>query len=98
MRVHARARLQLEHAFILAQRPDSGEGRVEVMNDSLCAPAQNVRQVDWVGKSSADVSSNTRLTYQGVLCPFSVLNVERGHIPAINSSLLIEQRVVADQE
>ena len=32
------------------------------------------------------------------LRPFSVLDVERGHIPSIDSSLLIEQRIVADQE
>ena len=32
------------------------------------------------------------------LRPFSVLDVERGYIPPIDSSLLIEQRIVADQE
>src|SRR5262249_18624628 len=32
------------------------------------------------------------------LSPFSILDVERGHIPAIDVSLRIEQRVVADQE
>jgi hypothetical protein len=38
------------------------------------------------------------LAYLRVLRPFSILDVERGHIPSINSSLLIEQRIVADQE
>src|SRR5262244_3931474 len=97
-RVDACARLQLQHAFILAQHPDSGEGRVEVTNDSLRASAQNLPQVDWLGKSSAHISPNTRLAYQRVLRPFSILDVERGHIPSIDSSLLIEQRIVADQE
>jgi hypothetical protein len=32
------------------------------------------------------------------LGPFSVLDVERGHIPSIDFSLLIQQRIVADQE
>src|SRR5215468_2300845 len=97
-RVHARARLQLQHAFTLAQRPDSGEGRVEVTNDSLRASAQNLPQVDRLGKSSAYISSNTRLADQRVLRSFSILDVERGHIPAVDVSLRIEQRVVADQE
>src|SRR5215471_13462795 len=97
-RVHPRARLQLQHAFILVQNPDSGEGRVEVTNDSLCASAQNLRQVVWPGKGSAHISPNTRLACLRVLRPFAVLNIERGHIPSIDSSLLIEQGIVADQE
>ena len=32
------------------------------------------------------------------LRPFAILDVERGHIPSIDSSLIIEQRIVADQE
>src|SRR5215813_3530243 len=35
---------------------------------------------------------------QGLFCAFAVVDVERGHIPPIDSSLLIEQRIVSDQE
>src|SRR6185295_8780702 len=97
-RVHPCARLQLQHAFILVQHPDSGEGRVEVMNDSFRASAQNLPQLGWLGKGSAHVSPNTRLACLRVLHPFSVLDVEPGAIPSIDSSPLIEQRIEAEQE
>src|SRR5262245_13319474 len=90
--------MQLQHAFIVVQNPDSGEGRVEVTNDSLRAFVQDIRQVGWLGKGNAHVSPNTSLTYLRILGPFSILDVKSSHIPSIDFSLLIEQRVVPDQE
>src|SRR6202008_5048178 len=55
-------------------------------------------QVGWLGKGSAHVSPNSRLACQRVLCPFSILDVEPGAIPSIDSSPLIEQRLEAEQE
>src|SRR5215471_423803 len=97
-RVHPRARMQLQYAFILVQHPDSGEGRVEVTNDSLRASTQNLCQMGRLGKGSAHVSPNARLARLRVLRPLSAVNVGRSHIPALDFSLRIEQRVVADQE
>src|SRR4030095_5522630 len=68
------------------------------MNDSLRASAQNLLQVNRLGKGSAHVSSNSRLACQRVLRPFAVLDVERGHIPSVDLSSFIEERFVAEQE
>src|SRR6185436_3400416 len=93
-RVHPRACLQFQHAFILVQHPYSRESRVEVTNDSLRASAQNLPQVGWLGKGSADVSPNARLACLRVLCSLSILDVECGHIPSVNHSPFTEERFV----
>jgi len=69
-----------------------------VTNDSLRASAQDLPQVDWLGKSSAHISPNPRLAYQRVLRLFSILDIEGCNIPSIDPSLLVEQRIAADQE
>jgi hypothetical protein len=74
--------VELQHAFILVHHPDSGEGRVEVTNDSLRASAQNLPQVGGLGKGSVHVSPNTRSAYLRVLRPFSVLDIDEQGVPA----------------
>src|ERR1051326_8651246 len=48
-RVSPGARLQLQHAFILVQQPNSCEGGVEVTNDSLSASVQYFPKVGRFG-------------------------------------------------
>src|SRR5574341_1264859 len=66
-RVHSGASLKLQYVFVLVQRPDSSEGRVEMSHDRFHASEQNLSQVTCLGERSARVCPNTRLASQGRL-------------------------------
>src|SRR5262249_21824051 len=74
----------------LVQYPDSSEGRVEVSNNSLCASAQNLPQIGWLGKGSAHISPYTRLAYLHILSSLPILDVEHQAIPISDPTFCVE--------
>src|SRR6266850_1714251 len=101
VRVHPGTRLQFQHIFLVVQRPDSSEGRVQVSNDRLCASVQNLSRVGRLGKSGAHISANTRLTSlrgSNFLRLLPIFNIGIRSIPSNDVSRLITQRYGADQE
>src|SRR5262249_12623621 len=71
---------------------------VEVMNDSLCASAQNLPQVSWPGKGCTHISSNTRLASLRVLRLFSILDIGAGAVPPHDVAGFVAERLGANKE
>src|ERR1700752_617213 len=66
---------------------------IEMTNDSLRASAQNLHQLDGLGKSSAPISPNTRMPDLRVLRPFSFIDVEHHAIPIGDPIFRVEERL-----
>src|SRR6185295_11619959 len=101
MRVHPGTGLQFQKVFICVERPDSREGRIEVAHDRLCASAQNLSRMGWLGKSSAHISANTGLTClcgANFLRLLAVLDIGIRPIPSNDVSRLVMQRYSAEQK
>ena len=60
MRVEARTRLQLEHAFAFVEGPDSGKGGPEMRDERLGAPLQGMGERVAVGQRQSDGRTQRR--------------------------------------